>query len=1134
MHPRAIHQFHAGSAYGDGITNGMFFIQKILRESGYHSNIYCIHVDPVLSDRILPYASHEDNAEDLLLAHYSLGSDDDAWITTRRSPRVLVYHNITPAYFFPDGSRLKELAEAGRRQIDQWVASRIFVGAIADSVFNGAELLMAGFPSVANIGLLVDLERIRTNAWSGDIALEIVGARNLLFVGRVCEHKNQLDLVRMMRHLGRISDVPVRLLLVGSTASDGYEADILRFIDALPGADQARLLGRRSDEDVYALYRAADLYVSFSQHEGFGMPLVEAMAFDLPVLAHSAGGIAATLGSGGLILNDATPESMAVAASLILHEPGLRRGIIEGQRTSLARYERPVLVDAFEQYLRRLGFEVTFERAARSTAVRSRSWSVEGPFDSSYSLAVVNRELAKALACSGEVVALTSRDGPGLFEPNGSFLKANPDIAAMVERGRSGTPADVCLRNQFPPHVADMRGAVRVLANYAWEESAFPISWVREFNASLDLITVTSRFVAKMLRDNGVHVPIEVVGNGINQILTDLAPSRVTQTSSDPFRFLHISSGFPRKGIDVLLKAWGKAFTRSDRVQLVIKTFPNIHNRIDDELVQFQAEYPDAAPVTVINEDLSLDRLRGLYADAGALVFPSRGEGFGLPLAEAMVLGKPIITTAYGGQGDFCTTATSWLCDYSFAYASTHLGVFDSVWVEPDPESLAQAMRDVLSATSVERAQKAGAGQAHILSDYTWDRVAQRTRAAIARIRQPLTPKDLHLPVIGVISTWNSRCGIADYTRSLVSGIEPERLRVFANKVFEVVRPDEDFVRRCWAQGWDDSLKDLFQEIRGANIDAAVIQFNFGFYRLAALEWLIERLHDQGILVFITLHSTMDVIKPDITIQLSEIQPVLARVCRLLVHSVHDLNRLKAIGLIDNLTLFPMGLPTPFSGDRAAKRRSLGLENKTVIASFGYLLPHKGLRELINAVALLREKVPGAHLLMLNALYPDPDSYKEARACQEAIAALRLEEHVTLVTDFLEEDELLARLAAADVIVYPYQQTQESASAAVKLGLSSLVPVAVTPLPIFADIATVGFTLPGMAPADIADGLAEFFDHADHAVLGERQKAWVEAHAWPNLSARLDGMIRGESRANAASPEAIEGHDVEALSRAAQ
>ena len=247
-----------------------------------------------------------------------------------------------------------------------WATSNVFAGAIADSAFNGDELLALGFPSVIDIGLLVDLERIRTDAWNSGIGQEIAGARNLLFVGRVCEHKNQLDLVRMITHLGRISDVPVRLLLAGSTASDEYEAEIRRLMEALPDPDQARMLGRRDNQDIYALYRSADLYVSYSQHEGFGMPLVEAMAFDLPVLAHSAGSIAATLGTGGLVLDDATPERMAAAAKLILHEPRLRREIIEGQRASVVRYERPMLVGAFERYLRQQGFEVTFDRGERS------------------------------------------------------------------------------------------------------------------------------------------------------------------------------------------------------------------------------------------------------------------------------------------------------------------------------------------------------------------------------------------------------------------------------------------------------------------------------------------------------------------------------------------------------------------------------------------------------------------------------------------------------------------------------------------------------------------------------------------------------------------------------------------------
>ena len=297
----------------------------------------------------------------------------------------------------------------------------------------------------------------------------------------------------------------------------------------------------------------------------------------------------------------------------------------------------------------------------------------------------------------------------------------------MVERGRTGVFPDLCLRNQYPPHVADMPGRLRVLANYAWEESGFPADWVDEFNVSLDLVTVTSAYVAKILRDNGVHVPIHVVGNAVDHILAERAAPPVARDASGVFRFLHVSSGFPRKGLDVLLAAWGAAFTRRDAVALVIKTFPNIHNRVEAELAEFRAGHPDAAPITLINAELDPAAMSDLYDRADALVCPSRGEGFGLPLAEAMALGKPVITTAYGGQSDFCTADTAWLCDYSFAYARTHLDVFDSVWVEPDPGSLARVLRDIVAAGAGERARLAEAGRARLLSHFTWDQVAHRT-----------------------------------------------------------------------------------------------------------------------------------------------------------------------------------------------------------------------------------------------------------------------------------------------------------------------------------------------------------------------------------------------------------------------
>ncbi len=1136
MRPRAIHQFHAGSAPGDGITNAMFFIQAILRGAGLASDIHCIHVHPALAGRIRSHHEYGGHPDEVLLVHYSLGSDQDDWVAAQAARRILVYHNITPDHFFAAGSELARLAKAGRLQLERWAKEGTFAGAIADSDFNAGELTRLGFPLVESIGLLVDLDRIRAHAWTaappadapiadaqaaGAPAPGAPGTRTLLFVGRLCPHKNQAGLVHMMAHLAASPDLPVRLLLPGAEASGDYGRHVLDTAGQLGLGARVRLLGPVSDTEVYGLYRSADLYVSMSQHEGFGMPLVEAMAFDLPVLAHAAGSVGATLGQGGLVLAQATPAQMAAAAAVMLREPPLRRRVLQGQRASLERFERPALVDAFRRFLRRAGIEAALG-PARAAALPPPRWVVEGPYDSSYSLAVVNRELARALpgilAGSGAEAALASRDGPGPFAPDAAFLDANPDLAVMAERASAaGLPPAACLRNQYPPHVSDMRGAMRVLANFAWEESGLPASHAAEFNANLDLITVTSAWVAKVLRDNGVRVPVAVVGNGVDQALQDRLPPGPPPGPPGVFRFLHVSSGFPRKGVDVLLAAWGAAFTRDDPVELVLKTFPNIHNRVEEELAAHRAGHPDGAPVTLVNHDIPHGALMDLYAAASAIVNPSRGEGFGLPLAEAMALGIPVVTTGHGGQTDFCTADTAWLCGYSFAAARTHLGVPGSVWAEPDPASLAQAMRAVREAPPEERARRVELARARILASFTWERVAQRTKSAVDAVWASASPEEWRQPVIGMVSSWNVRCGIAGYAQSMAAALAaaggPGRVLVFANRVGEQLQPDQDFVRRCWVQDWRDPLDELFEAICAAGVDAVVVQFNFGFFDRRALASLLNRLHGRGILAFIVLHSTQDVVKPDITFRLADMQPSLAAACRLLVHSVHDLNRLKGIGLVDNVALLPMGLPGAGPQNRDGLRRALGWGGRTVIASFGYLLPHKGLRELIAAFKLILAQRPDAHLAMLNAAYPAPESDEEQEACRAEIARLGIADRVSLVTAYMDEAEVIGQLGASDLVVYPYQHSGESASAAVKMGLASRTPVAVTPLPIFADVASVCHVLPGLSANEIARGVLELLETPAGAAFCERQATWAAAHAWPVVSARLDGLVTGEAAA---------------------
>ena len=1134
MKPRAIHQFRASSASGDAPTNTLLFVQRILREAGYESDIYCVDIDSRLPDHFVPFQQFRSRADDVLLVHNSRGNDHQCWIDGIKAAKILVYHNIKPPHLLPE-----PYSTALRRaQLAAWAKGSTFIGAIADSPLSAAELRTVGFSSVATIPLSVDLDHVRNHPFNRDIRDHLTGARNLICVGRIAAKKGQLDLVRMMSSLVRLCKTPVRLILAGDISSQAHLERVRTEIDRRCLADDIVILERPQDDDVFGLYRAADLYISLSRDENFGRALVEAMAFDVPILAFAAAAVPSTLGGGGVLIETRDPDVTAATAKLILEEPWLRRQIVHAQRRELAHYERGALTERLEAYLREIGVEVNLACPTRNVPAL-RGFRIEGPFDSSYSLAIVNRELAGALADQGERVTLVSRDGPGPFPPNATFLAANPELAAMWQGGNREHRANVALRNLYPPVVADLKGELRGLACYAWEESGFPPEWVSDFNASLDLVAVTSSYVAKVLRDNGVRAPIKVIGDGIDQILRLEEQYRPQQGTlqkeyslGHSFCFLHISSGLPRKGIDILLAAWARAFTRDDDVVLVIKTVPNQHHDVENDVAAFTKAHPQHAQIVVINEDLDAHRVYELYRVADAIVGVSRGEGFGLTLAEALAIGKPVIATAYGGQTDFCNAETAWLCDYQFAYARTHLTVPNSVWVEPKLDCLVDCLRAIRASSPQERARRAEAGRAVVHSRFRWKHVAARLKAAVTEVRA-LDARAIRLPKIAWVSTWNSRCGIAAYSQGLAGAIAPERLLVFANRDATPIEPDPPFVRRCWEQGWIDSLDNLRREIEAVFVDAVVIQFNFGFYRLDALARLIDQLCDRGIPVYLFLHSTLGVEEPDATIRLSDVRELLMRATRLFVHAVHDLNCLKELGLVDNVTLFPFGFPEgeapspkrgegfPALGNPVQPRHPLTVLSRiklrradklrVKIASFGYLLPYKGLCELIDAFAIVRRNTANARLLMLNAIYPSEESVREHEALRNAIRARCLERHVTLRTDYLTNAEILTSLADADLIVYPYQITYKSASGAVRLGLASLAPVACTPVAMFDDVSTVTHRLPGTAAADLAAGIsALLLDPSALSSRAARQRAWVKAHSWPLVSGRLTGLIRGE------------------------
>jgi O-antigen biosynthesis alpha-1,2-mannosyltransferase len=912
------------------------------------------------------------------------------------------------------------------------------------------------------------------------------------------------------------------------------------------------------DEDLIPLYVGCHLFVFPSFHEGFGLPALEAMCCGIPTIGSNRTSIPEVIGRNDAVFDptsiheitalmlraltdaafylslkahsrlQASKFSWAETARRILRgietmtaqfrlenvsmptESALRRNLIEAI-AEVAREQTPTDLEILAVTKSIEANEIAVNRVKASSAFSGPIvWRLEGPFDSTYSLAVINREAARAMSDLGHNVVLHSTEGPGDLAANPAFLALNPDLAAMHARTADYPPeaVDLLSRNLYPPRVADMRANLNLMHNYAWEESGLPASWVDAFNQHLDGLACVSSHVEKTLIDNGVHVPTVVTGNGIDHWERVVAAPGYKIEGRD-FRFLHVSSCFPRKGIDALLDAYGRAFSDSDNVSLVIKTFENPHNEIESILGAFRARIPGFPNVVVIFDDLSDSDLKALYQNCHALVAPSRAEGFGLPLAEAMLSGLPVITTAWSGQLDFCTEETAWLIDYTFKRAQSHFELFDSVWAEPNVQSLATAMMSLFEMPPDKRLARSLAGRRFLLENFKWSDVDARLLLfANSLSRMAEDDDDLN---IGWVTTWNTKCGVASYSEHLLRKF-PQSVTILAPHEIGTIREDGPECVRVWRTSKDENcFEELAEQISKRNLDIVILQFNYGFFNFRQLHIFITQLLEDGRRVLIMMHSTGDPgLLPEWNWTLDTLIPTLAQCQRVLVHSIADMNRLKDLGLVDNVCLFPHGVLDVPVNPAAATERST-----PVICSYGFCLPHKGLIELVQAVALLRDRGTRVRLRLVNAEYPIAVSAQIVSQIRELVSTLGLDDLVELHHEYLADEESLRLLEDASLIVYPYQHTQESASGAVRFGLAARRPVAVTPINVFGDLGDAVHHLPGITPQEIAGGIAAFLDAAssgtDIRVRLEAER-WRSLHTHASLSTRLHGICKAIAR----------------------
>ncbi len=328
-----------------------------LRAAGLASDIYYGSHTPDVEHEGRPVTELGRTGRDRwLLYQASIGSPVYDILAARAEPKLVNYHNITPAELLRDWEpAVAYEAALGRTQLARLAPQSHF--AVADSSFNESELCALGYRGTAVVPLLIDMQ---AKSDEPDAALaealtrrkEREGGADLLYVGKISPHKAPHDLVKMLDVLRRTDDPAARLHLVGSALGSNYEPALRAFVDELGLTDSVNFAGSVSGGELEAYFRSADVFVTASDHEGFCVPLAEAMGHGVPIVAYGVTAVPETVGGAGLILPDKSPVPFAAAVGRVLRDPILRTVLADAGVQRAAAFDLAASTERFVDLVR--------------------------------------------------------------------------------------------------------------------------------------------------------------------------------------------------------------------------------------------------------------------------------------------------------------------------------------------------------------------------------------------------------------------------------------------------------------------------------------------------------------------------------------------------------------------------------------------------------------------------------------------------------------------------------------------------------------------------------------------------------------------------------------------------------------
>jgi glycosyltransferase involved in cell wall biosynthesis len=322
---------HRGDAIGDSARR----VRDLLRSLGHPSEIYALTIDDDMRSEVKPFSSADSSTGDVTIFHYAVPSPMTQAFARLPRGRVLQYHNITPPHFLADQTDL----------------------ALGDSEYNRSELEALGFRRTGVFPIALNVERLAAAPPNPVLDRMLSdGLSNFLFVGRIVPNKRVEDIIRLAEVYKRYIDTHYRFIFVGRTEGiPRYHATVRALIkefDMLP--ERFLFPGAVTDWELAAYYRSASAYLSLSEHEGFCVPVLEAMAAGVPVFAYESTAVGETLGGAGVCWSPKDLEFAAELLGQVAFDPALRTRIIAAQYERLEQFSEARLVERLKRELSRL------------------------------------------------------------------------------------------------------------------------------------------------------------------------------------------------------------------------------------------------------------------------------------------------------------------------------------------------------------------------------------------------------------------------------------------------------------------------------------------------------------------------------------------------------------------------------------------------------------------------------------------------------------------------------------------------------------------------------------------------------------------------------------------------------------